>query len=41
MIRFILTISEEFGNRLAAESKKKGITIQALVRLIIADYLNK
>lgn len=32
------TISTEIAGKLAAESKKKGITIQALLRIIIANY---
>ena len=32
------TISTEMAGKLAADSKKKGITIQALIRNIISDY---
>ncbi len=32
------TISTEIAGKLAADSKKKGITIQALIRNIIGDY---
>lgn len=32
------TISEEIAGKLAAESKKKGITIQALIRNILSEY---
>jgi hypothetical protein len=32
------TISTEMAAKLAADSKKKGITIQALIRNIISDY---
>ena len=38
MIVIQQTISTEIGGKLAAESKKKGITIQALIRNIIGDY---
>ena len=35
---WFIRFSVEIGQKLAAESKKKGITIQAHIRNIIADY---
>ena len=38
MFRIQLTVAIEIATLLGVESRKKGITIQALIRNIIADY---